>query len=162
MTTPEQQARAKLDTLLQAAGWVVQDRKDFNRKAAGVIEAKKSGVTLSGVAEQSEKYMVALPEHLARWDTHLLFDYESTSDETFFRAMRDPRPRSRRVFAFHKPATLHEWLKQGNTLRDRLRELPPLDKRGLRDCQIDAIGGLEASLAHDRPRSLITAIRWKI
>jgi len=181
MTTPEQQARAKLDTLLQAAGWVVQDRKDFNRnaalgvavrefqlaagpcdyllfldgKAAGVIEAKKSGVTLSGVAEQSEKYMLELPAHLARWDTRLLLDYESTGDETFFRNMRDPRPRSRRVFAFHTPATLYAWLKQDNTLRDRLRALPPLDKRGLRECQIDAIGGLAASLAHDRPRSLI-------
>jgi type I restriction enzyme, R subunit len=33
--------------------------------------------------------------------------------------------------------------------------MPPLDKAGLRDCQVDAITGLEASLADDRPRSLI-------
>jgi type I restriction enzyme R subunit len=76
-------------------------------KAAGVIEAKKSGVTLSGVAEQSEKYMAELPAHLAHWATPLPFDYESTGDKTLFRDMRDPRPRSRRVFAFHQPATLH-------------------------------------------------------
>jgi type I restriction enzyme, R subunit len=181
MIPPEQQARAKIDALLIAAGWIVQDRRDFNRtaslgvavrefqlpagpcdyllfvdgNAAGVIEAKKSGVTLSGVAEQSDKYMMELPEHLAHWDTHLLFGYESTGDETFFRDMRDPRPRSRRVFAFHKPATLYEWLKQPNTLRDRLCRLPPLDERGLRDCQIDGIGGLEESLTQDKPRSLI-------
>ena len=79
MTTPEQQARAKLDTLLQAAGWVVQDSLLFlDGKAAGVIEAKKSGVTLSGVAEQSEKYMLELPAHLARWDTHLQPALESS------------------------------------------------------------------------------------
>lgn len=181
MQTPEQSAREKIDALLLAAGWDIQDMKDFNRKAAlgvavrefqlptgpcdyllfvdgkaaGVIEAKKSGVTLSGVAEQSDKYMGALPEHLASWDTILVFDYESTSDETFFRNMRDPRPRSRRVFAFHKPETLHDWLKTPSTLRGRLKEMPTLNESGLRDCQIEAIKGLEKSLAEDRPRSLI-------
>jgi hypothetical protein len=29
MITPEQQARAKINALLIAAGWVVQDRRDF-------------------------------------------------------------------------------------------------------------------------------------
>ena len=143
--TPEQFARQKIDAVLESADWVIQDMKEINRnaalgvavrefqlpagpcdyllfidgKAAGVIEAKKQGVTLSGVADQSDKYMGALPEHLAKWGTLLRFDYESTSDETFFRYMRDPRPRSRRVFAFHKPETLHEWLKQPDTLRAR-------------------------------------------
>ena len=179
--TPEQRARQKIDDLLRAAGWAIQDSKDFNRnaalgvavrefqlpagpcdyllfvegKAAGVIEAKKAGVTLSGVADQSEQYMVKLPPHLAQWSEHLRFGYESTGDETFFRDMCDPRPRSRRVFAFHKPAILLEWLRSQETLRRRLTQLPALDERGLRDCQIDAIHGLEASLAQDQPRSLI-------
>jgi type I restriction enzyme R subunit len=179
--TPEQIARQKIDATLQTAGWVIQDAKEFNRnaalgvavrefqlpagpcdyllfiegKAAGVIEAKKEGVTLSGVADQSDKYMAKLPDHLAKWDTILRFDYESTSDETFFRDGRDPKPRSRRVFAFHKPETLHEWLKQPATLRARLQSLPPLNEIGLRDCQIEAIKGLESSLARDKPRSLI-------
>ncbi|NTW54982.1 MAG: DEAD/DEAH box helicase family protein, partial [Chlorobaculum sp.] len=179
--TPEQIARQKIDSLLDAAGWVVQDMKAFNRnaapgvavrefqlpagpcdyllfvdgRAAGVIEAKKQGVTLSGVCEQSEKYMAALPEHLAKWDAMLRFDYESTGDETFFRDMRDPRPRSRRVFAFHKPETLLEWLKQPETLRERLQSMPPLVESGLRDCQIEAVRELENSLAADKPRSLI-------
>lgn len=181
MTTPEQLAREKIDALLKAAGWIIQDMKDFNRnaslgvavrefqlpagpcdyllfiegKAAGVIEAKKQGVTLSGFADQSEKYMNALPDHLAKWQAILVFDYESTSDETFFRDMRDPRPRSRRVFAFHKPETLHDWLKQSDTLRARMRSMPPLNEAGLRDCQIEAIKGLEKSLSDDKPRALI-------
>jgi type I restriction enzyme R subunit len=33
--------------------------------------------------------------------------------------------------------------------------MPPLDENGLRDCQIEAINGLEKSLAEDKPRSLI-------
>ncbi len=179
--TPEQLARERIDALLVAAGWVIQDCSAFNRnaaegvavrefvlptgpcdyllfvggKAAGVIEAKKAGVTLSGVAEQAARYMAQLPEHLARWGDNLRFDYESTGDETYVRDAYDPKPRSRRVFAFHQPQTLHRWLKEADTLRGRLRKLPPLDETGLRDCQIDAVKGLEASLAQDHPRSLI-------
>src|SRR3546814_12653784 len=33
--------------------------------------------------------------------------------------------------------------------------MPPLDPRGLRDCQVDAITGLETSLAEGKPRALI-------
>ncbi|BDW84325.1 DEAD/DEAH box helicase family protein [Roseicyclus marinus] len=181
MLGPEQIARTKIDALLSAAGWVLQDRDQFNKsaalgvavrefslpagpcdyllfvdgKAAGVVEAKKTGVTLSGVAEQSEKYMAKLPDHLARWQDTLRFDYESTGDETFFRDMADPKPRSRRLFAFHRPETLHAWLKDTATLRARLQALPPLDTKGLRDCQVEAITGLEESFANDRPRALI-------
>ena len=178
---PEMRARQAIDERLRAAGWLIQDNSEFNRnaaqgvavrefllpngladyllfvggKAAGVIEAKKAGITLSAVAEQSAKYMVKLPDHLARWDDHLVFDYESTGEETFFRDMRDPQARSRPVFAFHQPQTLHGWLKEPYTLRARLRHMPPLDTTGLRDCQVDAIHGLEASLAQDKPRALI-------
>ena len=179
--TPEQQARVRIDALLSAAGWLLQDISEFNRhaaegvavrefqlpngpcdyllfvggKAAGVVEAKKAGVTLSGVAEQAATYMVKLPVHLARWGDQLRFDYESTGEETYYRDMLDPKPRSRRVFAFHQPHTLHRWLKEADTLRGRLQHLPPLDTTDLRDCQIDAVTGLEASLAKDHPRSLI-------
>src|SRR6266478_1892677 len=143
---PEAKARHKIDELLRAAGWAIQDRDDFDRtaafgvavrefalpsgeadyllfidgKAAGVVEAKKSGDTLSGVAEQSEKYMDALPPHLASWGPNLIFDYESTGDETYFRDVRDPKARSRRLFAFHRPETLHAWLLEPDTLRARL------------------------------------------
>lgn len=152
--TPEQIAREKIDRLLEAAGWVLQDKDDLNRyaalgvvvrefpmpggpcdymlivdgKAAGVIEAKKAGTTLSSVADQSERYMAVLPEHLARWGDRLSFDYESTGAETNFRDMRDPKPRSRRVFAFHRPETLHQWLLAGETLRSRLQHMPGAGK----------------------------------
>lgn len=181
MGSPEETARETIDDLLTKAGWLLQDRSEFNRnaslgvavrefplpagfcdyllfvdgKAAGVIEAKKTGVTLSGVADQSEKYILQPPDHLARWDEFLVYHYESTGEETFFRNLRDPNPRSRRLFAFHRPETLHYWLRQPETLRECLRKLPPLNITGLRDCQIDAINGLEKSLANDQPRSLI-------
>jgi len=80
--TPEEQARLNIDQLLTDADWTIQDYKQINlgaavgiavreyplksgfgdylliinRKAAGVIEAKKEGTTLSGVENQSDKY----------------------------------------------------------------------------------------------------------
>jgi type I restriction enzyme R subunit len=183
--TPEQKAREKIDTMLTASGWTIQDFKaeDFSsargialrevplktgpcdylllvdRKAVGVIEAKKEGTTLSTVADQSGRCASNLPEFLAAGVTGKLpFLYESTGVETFFRDERDPDPRSRRVFGFHRPETLVEWAAEPDTVRRRLAQMPfahPLVTNGMRDCQIEAITGLEKSFAEDRPRALI-------
>ena len=177
---PEKEARGQIDRLLTAAGWAVQDYRAFNPAAArgialrevplqsgqcdyllmvdhaavGIIEAKKQGTRLSGVAEQSAFYGGNLPPFLqAR--AKLRFFYESTGAETFFRDSGDPESRSRSVFAFHKPETLAEWAEQPDTLRARLRQMPPLLTAGMRDCQIEAVTKLEKSLAQDKPRALI-------
>ena len=183
--TPEQRARDQIDAQLVAAGWIIQNYKavDFSagrgialrevplttgpcdylllvdRKALGVIEAKKEGTTLSTVADQSARYANSLPDFLAHGLTGSLpFLYESTGVETFFRDERDPSPRSRRVFTFHRPETLAEWAAEPDTLRARLKAMPvahPLATNGMRACQIEAITGLEQSFAEDRPRALI-------
>jgi type I restriction enzyme, R subunit len=180
--TPEQQARQQIDAKLVASGWIVQDYKSFNpsagrgialrevplksgtcdylllvdRKALGVVEAKKEGTLLSGVAEQSSHYGVSLPDFIqAITPGSLPFLYESTGVETFFRDERDPDPRSRSVFSFHRPETLAEWLTQPDTLRARLQRLPPLPPKGMRDCQIEGITDLEKSFAENYPRALI-------
>ena len=54
-----------------------------DRKALGVIEAKKEGTTLSTVADQSGRYASSLPAFLAAGLTgRLPFLYESTGVET--------------------------------------------------------------------------------
>jgi type I restriction enzyme, R subunit len=185
--SPEAAARETIDDLLVAAGWAIQDYRAFNPGAArgialrevpldsgrcdylllvdriplGVIEAKKEGTTLSTVSEQSALYGESLPDFLANLlpgTKEIPFAYESTGVETLFRDERDPDPRSRRVFAFHQPATLAAWLAEPDTLRARLTALPiahPLPETNLRACQIEAITKLEASFADDRPRALI-------
>ena len=179
--TPEQKARHDIDKQLQAVGWTIQNYREINlgasfgvvvrefplttcttdyllfvdRKAVGVIEAKPKGTTLSGVSEQSEKYLNSVPDNIPHIQKPLPFHYESTGVETLFRDLRDPDSRSRNVFAFHKPETLNKWLAQGITLRTRLKSLPPLITNGLRDCQIDAITNLEKSFSEGRPRALI-------
>ncbi len=127
----------------------------IDRKAAGAIEAKPEGTTLGGVAEQTERYLTDIPANLPCYQNPLPFGYESTGIETFFRDLRDPDSRSRRVFAFHKPETLARWIAQEFTLRHYLKELPSLDTVGLRDCQIEAIENLEQSFADNRLRALI-------
>jgi type I restriction enzyme, R subunit len=136
---PEQEARQKIDQLLEAAGWVVQDVKAANLhagrgvalrefplpgygfadyllyvdgRAAGVIEAKKVGVTLTGVEIQAERYTKGLPVGLPAWHNPLPFSYQSTGIETRFTNGLDPDPRSRSVFAFHRPETLVGWLEE--------------------------------------------------
>jgi type I restriction enzyme R subunit len=108
------------------------------------------------VAEQSGHYGASLPDFIqAIVPGSLPFLYESTGVETFFRDERDPDPRSRSVFNFHRPETLAEWLTQPDTLRSRLQHLPPLPTHGMRDCQVEGITDLEKSFAENQPRALI-------
>ena len=200
---PESQAREKIDRQLTDAGWIVQDRaaanlsagpgvavREFPLKggpvdyllyldgaAAGAVEAKKEGWTLSGVEAQSKRYSEGLPDALPAYRRPLPFLYESTGIETQFTNLLDPEPRSREVFTFHRPETHREWLQQagyeqsrralpgvaeppapyteGDTLRARLKTLPPLHTDNLWKAQITAIEHLEESLAQNKPRALI-------
>ncbi len=89
-------------TNLAAARSVADYLLFVNCKAMGVVEAKAEGSTLSGVAEQSAQYLVGLPANILPVQLPLPFAYESTGVETYFRSLKDPQPRSRRVFAFHR------------------------------------------------------------
>ena len=186
---PEQAARDHIDARLGRAGWVLQSAKkiDFSagpgiavreyqttvgpadyvlfvdKKAVGVIEAKKEelGQKITEVEEQTGGYAAAK----LKWVNNpepLPFLYESTGVITRFTDGRDPKPRSREVFHFHRPETLKEWIAQGDSLRGRLQHIPQLNpshrpaaELRLRDCQESAIARLEESFKSDRPRALI-------
>lgn len=167
--------------MLTAAGWTVQTRDQINlcvslgvaiseltfktgepdytlfvdSRAIGTVEAKPEGETLTGVEEQSAKYVSGVPFGLPAWRSPLPFSYESTGAETFFTNRLDPDPCSRRVFSFHRPATLLAWVQQEKQLAQRLREFPALAAGTLWPAQIQAINSLENSFAAGRPRALI-------
>lgn len=167
--------------MLARAGWIVQSRAELNlhagpgvavrevptptgpadyllfvdARACGALEAKPAGTTLSGVTPQGVGYAVAAPRGYPNWGDPLPFVYVSTGVETLFQDARDPHPRPRGVFAVHRPETLRATLQAGNTLRSRLAALPALDPTGLRPCQIEAITGMERSLAGGRQRALV-------
>src|SRR5690554_3350488 len=178
---PEQIARDKIDQMLGKAGWSVQSKNKVDlsaskgvavreyqtdvgpadyvlfveRKPVGIIEAKREdeGHRLTVVEEQSVNYANAQLKYLK--NDPLSFVYESTGTITRFTDYRDPKPRGRNVFSFHKPETIAEWLKKGKSLRERLLDLPELDETGLRPAQIVAINNLEHSFKKNRPKALI-------
>ena len=179
--TPEQLARDKIDIMLADAGWLVQSKKKVDlsanegvavreyqtdvgpadyvlfvdRKPVGIIEAKREdeGHRLTVVEEQSSDYAKAKLKYLD--NDPLPFVYESTGVITRFTDYRDPKPRGRNVFSFHKPKTIADWLKKEKSLRNRLLDIPILDPIGLRPAQIVAIENLEHSFKKNRPRALI-------
>lgn len=178
---PEQKARDTIDHMLESAGWKVQSKKKIDlgvrkgvavreyqtdagpadyvlfvdRKPVGIIEAKREeeGHKLTVVEDQSEGYAKAKLKYLN--NDPLPFVYESTGILTRFTDYRDPKPRGRHVFSFHKPTTLAEWLKKTRSLRERVLSMPQLDTTGLRPAQIVAIDNLEHSFKKNRPKALI-------
>ncbi|MGH7631154.1 MAG: type I restriction endonuclease [Gemmatimonadales bacterium] len=170
---PEALARATIDRQLADAGWAVQDPGAVNlhaargvavrefplrqghgfadyllyvdRKAVGVVEAKREGATLTGVEGQATKYSTGLPQHVPAPIRPLPFLYQTTGTETRFTSLLDPEPRSRGVFHFHRPETLAEWLcaepmwvpagdrlaNRPASLRLRLKNMPEIGPSGL-------------------------------
>jgi type I restriction enzyme, R subunit len=178
---PEQIARDKIDMMLFASGWIVQPKGKINlnaglgitvteyqteagpadyvlfvdKKPVGIIEAKRieEAVHFSEHETQSEGYASAKLKYFN--NEKLPFVYESTGEITKFTNFRDPKPRARGVFSFHRPETLLEWFKQDKSLRNRFHDIPVLPETGLRDCQVDAIHNLEKSFKDYRPKALI-------
>jgi len=178
---PEQIARDNIDRQLNDCGWIIQNKKQINLtaglgvavteyqtdigsadyvlflagKPVGVIEAKKEeeGVRLTTHEDQSKDYADSKLKYLN--NAPLPFVYESTGDLTRFTDYRDPKPRSRPVFTFYRPETFQEWFKRGNSLRQRVLDIPALQTAGLRDCQIIAINKLEDSFRRNQPKALI-------
>ena len=95
--TPEEKARVEIDRILTSCGWTVQDKNAVNLaasrgvavaelsfkkgepdytlfvdgKAIGTVEAKPEGFPLTGVEEQSEKYVTGTPHGLPHWGNPL-------------------------------------------------------------------------------------------
>jgi type I restriction enzyme R subunit len=176
---PGQRAREQIDAQLDQSGWVVQDADSINlaggrgvavrnlpldkaygtadyilycdRRALGVIEAKKEGETLTGVEVQAEKYGAGLSSFASAWHRPLPCLYQSTGVETQFTNALDPDPRSRGVFTFRRPETPIAWVHGlsgvavpdaavrdlrasydgASTLLRRLRQIPRLDEEGM-------------------------------
>src|SRR3989440_1401938 len=182
MPTPEELAREKIDKLLTECGWIIQNRSTINLSAArgialreallkdrdevdyllfvdgkaiGTIEAKPEGFTLTGVEEQSGKYGKNLLDVYGKWRDPLAFAYEATGVETNFPNRLDRSPKSRNIFAFHKPETLLEYLEPDHQLNTRLTDLLTTDQMppvNLGPAQIEPIRTLKNPLPpNNRP-----------
>ena len=180
--TPEQAARVGIDKKLEDVGYIIQNMSEFNpaaglgvvvrefptksgpvdylifinRVPVGVIEAKeqKKGEKILDVAKQSKRYAESGLLYMSNIPS-IRFAYEATDVLTVFCDYKDLKYRSRRLFSFHQPETLEKWLKDDDTLRNRLKFFPAFDDTGFRKCQTKAIINLEKSFGENRPRALV-------
>ena len=178
---PEQIARDNIDRQLNSCGWLIQSKSTINLNAGigvavreystevgpadyvlfvdgkpvGIIEAKREeeGHKMTVHEDQAEDYATAKLKYLN--NEKLPFVYLSTGEVTTLTDFRDPKPRGRHVFTFHRPETIKNWLKKTKSLRATLQNLNDLPEEGLRDCQINAITNLEKSFKQNKPRALI-------
>jgi len=89
------------------------------------------------------------PDIIPQSENLLPFEYESTGIETHLVDLKDPGLGSRRVFSFVRPGNLHDWIKEKNTLCDRLKGVGCRSPRPGRE---GAGGPLVASLRRRWPR----------
>ncbi len=179
---PEEKARIIIDKKLVQAGWILQDLKELNLSAGlgvavrefptstgpvdyalfvegtpvGVVEAKKddAGENITTVESQSSRYA----ESTFKWiksEYKIRFAYEATGKLTRFTDYNDIKYRSRNIFSFHQPKELLRLMKQGDTVRNRMKSFPDFDTTGFRKCQITAIEELEKSFAANKPKALL-------
>jgi type I restriction enzyme R subunit len=137
-----------------------------DQRAVGAIEAKPEGTTLSGVEWQSAMYAEGLPPEVRlkalTTDGRLPFIFEASGSETHVTNGYDPAPRARRIFNVPRPETLARIVRDveadadNPTWRAKVQHMPDLLTEGLRPAQIDAVLGIERSLAEQHfDRSLV-------
>lgn len=177
--TPEEKARVKIDQMFEDAGWTVVDRDYYsptltaaaireglllgnreadyflfiNGKAVGVLEAKRkeTDVTKEKVSEQAIMYARGVPDCYQAYSRPLPIIYQSNGDYTYYRDFRDKEGDMMELNRIHTPKEIVKML----GIQDPYAGLPSLKKKGLRDCQYEAITELEASFRAGLNRALI-------
>lgn len=177
--TPEEKARVKIDQMFEDAGWKVVDRDFYsptitaaairegllegnreadyflfiNGKAVGVLEAKREEVNVVSdvVCEQAIRYTRYVPECYQAYERPLPFIYVSNGVNTYFRDCRIKDSDLEEINRIHTPKEIVKML----GIEDPYAGLPTLQKKGLRDCQYEAISELENSFRTGQNRALL-------
>ena len=177
--TPEEKARQKIDQWFAEAGWKVINREDYeptctavairegllkgnleadyflfiNGKAVGVLEAKREDIdALSDkVCEQAVLYAKSVPHIYQAYQKPLPFIFTSNGKELYFCDFREQEQGFKQIIAIPTP---YELVKQLG-ISDYFAGLPTLRKKGLRDCQYEAVTELEKSFRAGQNRALM-------
>lgn len=177
--TPEEKARIKIDQWFADAGWEVINRDDYeptctavairegllkgnleadyflfiNGKAVGVLEAKREETDTfsSKVCEQAALYAKSVPNIYQTYQKPLPFIFTSNGKELYFCDFREQDHYFKQIMTIPTP---HELVKKLG-INDYFAGLPTLHKKGLRDCQYEAITELEKSFRSGQKRALM-------
>lgn len=176
---PEEKARIKIDQWFADAGWEVINRDDYeptctavairegllkgnleadyflfiNGKAVGVLEAKREETDTfsSKVCEQAALYAKSVPNIYQTYQKPLPFIFTSNGKELCFCDFREQDHYFKQIMTIPTP---HELVKKLG-INDYFAGLPTLHKKGLRDCQYEAITELEKSFRSGQKRALM-------
>ena len=177
--TPEEKARIKIDQWFADAGWKVVNREDYeptctavairegllkgnleadyflfiNGKAVGVLEAKReeTDAFASEVCEQAALYARSVPNIYQAYQKPLPFIFTSNGKELYCCDFREQDSCFRQIMNIPTP---HELVKRLG-IEDAFAGLPTLKKKGLRDCQYEAVTELEKSFRAGQNRALM-------
>lgn len=177
--TPEEKARQKIDQWFTDAGWEVINRDEYeptstavairegllkdnleadyflfiNGKAVGVLEAKREETDAfsSIVCEQAALYAKSVPNIYQTYQRPLPFIFTSNGKELYFCDFREQDQCFKQIMTIPTP---HELVKKLG-INDYFAGLPTLRKKGLRDCQYEAITELEKSFRSGQKRALM-------
>lgn len=180
MSEPEWQTRKRIiDPRLDAAGWRFaslpasgQHRREEHPTSAGpadyvlcdgdhvlaVVEAKRPTTNPQEVLTQAERYSRALTPSPHDFDGHRVpFLYSTNGEVIWFRDVRHPLNRARKVAAFHTPTALAELLAHDIAGVSARLLATPNDNTRLRDYQRETNGAVETAIA-ERKRSMLLAM----
>ena len=177
--TPEEKARQKIDQWFTDAGWEVINRDEYeptstavairegllkdnleadyflfiSGKAVGVLEAKREETDAfsSKVCEQAALYAKSVPNIYQTYQKPLPFIFTSNGKELYFCDFREQDHYFKQIMTIPTP---HELVKKLG-INDYFAGLPTLRKKGLRDCQYEAITELEKSFRSGQKRALM-------
>lgn len=177
--TPEEKARVKIDRMFEEAGWQVVSRDEYtpnltaaaikegllkhnleadyflfiNGKAVGVLEAKRAEIDVDcdEVEGQAEKYVNNVPPIYAAYEKPLRIIYLSNGEKVLFYDYAKKDGNYIEINRIHTPKEIVDIL----SIDDFYAGLPTLQKKGLRQCQFDAIKGLEESFRNGQKRALM-------
>lgn len=177
--TPEEKARQKIDQWFTDAGWKVINRDEYeptstavairegllkdnleadyflfiSGKAVGVLEAKREETDAfsSIVCEQAALYAKSVPNIYQTYQRPLPFIFTSNGKELYFCDFREQDQCFKQIMTIPTP---HELVKKLG-INDYFAGLPTLRKKGLRDCQYEAITELEKSFRSGQKRALM-------
>lgn len=177
--TPEEKARQKIDRMFRDAGWDVIDREEYsagmtaaairegllkgnkeadyflflNGKAVGVLEAKRAEVDVTDqcVCEQAEDYARSVPPCYPAISNPLPIVMTSNGREIYMRDMRQSESSYDLLVKMPSPKKIVGML----GIDDPFAGLPSVPKKGLRECQFEAITNLESSFRIGHKKALM-------
>lgn len=177
--TPEEKARIRIDKWFADAGWKVVNRDDYeptctavairegllkgnleadyflfiNGKAVGVLEAKReeTDVFATKVCDQATLYARSVPNIYQAYQKPLPLIFTSNGKELYFCDFREQDSYFKQIMTIPTPRELVKKL----GIEDIFAGLPTLKKKGLRDCQYEAVTELEKSFRSGQNRALM-------